>query len=299
MSMENVINTYNLSRTFGKTKALDDVSVSIGENKIIGLIGRNGAGKTTLLKTCAGYIRPTKGQVKIWDRKVWDNIDVLSDLIYVDDEIQYDSSLKLKDILFVCENSYKNWDKAFAEKLISYFGLDTNKKYKKLSRGMKTQFNIVVALSSRTKLMLFDEPTLGLDAAFRKEFYGILLNDYMKNPRTIIISSHLLSEIEDMLEEIVLIDKGKLVLHESVDDVRGRGILLNGRREILEPFIEGRRVLSRQELGASLIVGILNELADDERAHLEKNNVDISAISAQDMCIYLTNDDKGGFEDYV
>lgn len=300
MSEQTVISTQGLTRTYGKTKALNDFSISIDENKIIGLIGRNGAGKTTFLKACAGYIRPTTGKVNLWGKKVWDNIDVLSELIFVDEEIQYDSSLKLKEILFVCENSYKNWDSAFADRLISYFGLDVGKKHKKLSRGMKTQFNIVVALAARTKLMLFDEPTLGLDAAFRKEFYDILLKDYIKNPRTIIISSHLLSEIENLLEEIVLIDEGKLVLHESVDDVRSRGILLNGRQEILEPFVKDRRVLSKQVLGGSWIVGVLNDLSEDEIAHLENNHVDISAIGAQDMCIYLTEkDNKGGFEDYV
>lgn len=300
MSRQKVICTQDLSRNYGKTKALSNFSVSVDENKIIGLIGRNGAGKTTFLKICAGYIKPTTGKISLWGQKAWDNIDVLSQLIFVDEEIQYDSSLKLKDILFVCKNSYENWDNEFAQKLISYFDLDVSKKHIKLSRGMKTQFNIVVALAARTKLTLFDEPTLGLDAAYRKEFYNILLDDYIKNPRTIIISSHLLSEFENLLEEIILIDKGKLVLHESVDDVRSRGILLNGRQEILEPFVNDRRVLNKQVLGGSWIVSILNNLSDEDNEYLENNHVSSSSISAQDMCIYLTEEkNKGGFKDYV
>jgi ABC-2 type transport system ATP-binding protein len=296
--MQDVICTTNLTRMYGKTKALDNMTVSIGKNKIIGLIGRNGAGKTTFMKTCVGYIKPTSGNIKLWNQKVWDNIDVLSDLIFLDEEIQYDSKLKLKDIIFICENSYKNWDKEFAQKLLSYFNLDLKKRYKSLSRGMKTQFNIAVALASRTKLLLLDEPTLGLDAAVRKEFYEILLNDYIENPRTIIVSSHLLSEIEDMLEEIILIDNGKLILHESIDDVRARGIMLNGAKEILEPFTDERKVLTKQEMGNSWIVGILNNLSDEEYDYLQENNVDISPINAQDICVYLTNDNKGGFYDY-
>lgn len=294
-----VIACSGLTKKYGSTLALDNLSLEIGENKIIGLIGRNGAGKTTLLKTCAGFLRPTSGNVRLWGEPVWDNIRAISRLNFIDEEIQYDSALKLTDILFVCQNSYQNWDDAFAKRLVEFFGLNLKKKYKALSRGMKTQFNIVVALAARMPLTLFDEPTLGLDAAFRTEFYDILLKDYMKHPSTILISSHLLSEIEGMLEEIVLIDAGRLVLHESVDEVRSRGLLLNGSRAAIEPVVKDIRVFKRQELGNSLILSIENKLDPAQLAHLKDNHVDISSISAQDMCIYLTQGSKGGFDDYV
>ena len=164
---------------------------------------------------------------------------------------------------------------------------------------MKTQFNIIMGISSRMPITLFDEPTLGLDAAFRKEFYTILLKDYINHPRTIIISSHLLNEIENLLEEIILIDNGSLVLQDSMDSFQNYGVVLNGNKDIIKPFIENRQILNTSSLGNSMIVGIYNNLTNDDMNYLQQNNVDISKMSSQDACIYLTKSGKeGGFDGF-
>ncbi|AUS98247.1 hypothetical protein CDQ84_09535 [Clostridium thermosuccinogenes] len=283
-----------LTKKFAKTTALDSLTFSLDENKIIGLIGRNGAGKTTFLKTCAGYIKPTSGEIKVFGEKVFDNMNAISKLIYIYDDIKYNDSLRLGDILKLGPLYYKDWNSDFAVKLLKRFGLKDHMKYCKLSRGMKTQFNIIVGLCSRAPLSLLDEPTLGLDAAVRKDFYNILLNDYMEHPRTIIISSHLLSELENLLEEIVLIDNGKLVLHKSVEELQEYGVYLNGRSDIIGPFIKDKQVLSLRKLGNSIIAGIKNDLSDADRSYLSANNVDISKINVEDVCIYLTRKREDG-----
>lgn len=289
-----LIECHDLTKKYKDTIALNNFSCKIDENKIIGLIGRNGAGKTSFLKICAGYIKPTSGEINIFGQKVFDNINVLGNMIFIDEEIQYDTNLRLKDILELGKAYYKNWDEDFAKKLLAFFGLNEKKKYKKLSRGMKTQFNIIMGISSRMPLTIFDEPTLGLDAAFRKEFYNILLKDYMNHPRTIIISSHLLNEIENLLEEIILIDKGELVLHKPIEAIQNYAVILNGKKDIIEEFIKNKEILSNDQLGNNLIVGIKNDLSKDELTYLNENNIDVSKMSAQDVCINLTSKGKEG-----
>ncbi|MDP4093429.1 MAG: ABC transporter ATP-binding protein [Bacillota bacterium] len=292
--MSDVIYCEGLKKTYKNVEALKDLSLSIGENKMIGLIGRNGAGKTTFLKTCAGYIRPTSGEISVLGGKPFDNLDVLSNIIFIDEEIQYNTSMRLGEIFRLGAIYYKNWDDAFAKKLLRYFSLDVKQKYKKLSRGMKTQFNMIVGLSSRAPLTLMDEPTLGLDVAVRKEFYQIILKDYMENPRTFILSSHLMSELENMLEEMILIHEGKVVFQKSIEELQSYAVLLNGKQEVLKPFLENKKVLNTETFGNSIIAGIVNDLSEKDTLFLENNNVDISKVKIEDIYIWLTKNGKGG-----
>lgn len=284
-----VIKANNLTKEYKDKKALDNLTLSIAENKIIGLIGRNGAGKTTLLKTCAGKIRQTSGDIEILGEEIFDNINVLADLIFVDEESQFDSSYKVKEILNVAKCYYESWDNELANKLLKHFGLDSNKKYKKLSRGMKTQVNIIIGICCRTPLTIMDEPTLGLDAAVRKEFYSILLNDYIKHPRTIIISSHLLNEIDMLLEDIILIDEGKLLLQTTMEEFRNYSIELCGDSEFLSKYTKAKEIISESKFGNSANIVIRNDLSDKELKMLKNANVDIKSVSTQDLFIHMTS----------
>lgn len=292
--MNKIIYCNGLTKKYKLKEALGDLTLSIQENKMIGLIGRNGAGKTTFLKTCAGRLLPTSGEITVFGGKPFDNLDIISDLIYIDEEIEYSDAFKLSDILELYAIYYRNWDNAFAKKLIKYFNLNEKQKYKKLSRGMKTQFNMIVGLSSRAALTLMDEPTLGLDLAVRREFYNIILKEYIENPRTFIISSHLMSELENILEEMILIHNGKLVFQKSIEELQKYAILLNGKQEILKPFLENKTVLHSETFGNSLIAGILNDLKAEDSSYLEQKGVNISAAKIEDVYIWLTQNGKGG-----
>lgn len=292
-----VINCSNLAKQYKTKLAINNLSLSIDENKIVGLIGRNGAGKTTFLKMCAGYLRPTGGQLKILNEEVFDNINVLSELIFVDEEIKYHRTYRIKDIFELAQIYYKNWDAKFANKLLKYFNLDENQKYRRLSRGMKTQLNMIVGLASRAPVTILDEPTLGMDAAVRKDFYNILLKDYMDNPRTIVISSHLLNEIESLLEEIILIDNGELVLHKPIEEMQEYAVYLSGKKDVVEPYIRNKQVLNSEYMGNSLIAAIKNDLTDKEKEELLNKDIDISKVKVEDVCIYLTKKQRGGVFD--
>lgn len=282
-----------LVKNFGKKQALGGLNISIEENKIVGLIGRNGAGKTTLLRAIAGHIRPTFGEVMVWGEPVFDNINVLNRLIYIQPALPFEETVRLGRLLELAGVYYPNWDGRQAENLIRHFELNPRSRYRQLSTGMKAQFNLILGLCSRAPLTLLDEPTLGQDAAVRKEFYSLLLRDYMEHPRTLIISSHLLSEIENMLEEVILIKEGRLVLQEPVQKLQEMAVFLNGKREVVENFIRERKAMHVEGFGNSLIAAVQNDLSAADRVYLTENHVDISRVGVEDLCIYLTRKEGG------
>lgn len=294
----NAVTLQNLVKSFGNKNALDNISLELPENCIIGLIGRNGAGKTTLMKILAGHLRPTEGTVKVFDENPFDNIRVLSNIIYMDDE-RYNDSAVLRDLIDLAALSYSQFDKSVALKLLDYFNLPAKAKIKKLSKGMKTLFSLIIALISRSPLTMLDEPTLGLDAAHRKEFSSLLLKDYSNHPRTIIISSHLISELEGMMERVVLIDQGRLVFNKTIEDVQSHALYLTGHRRILEEM-EGRHsVIYKESMGERLVLGVVNDLTEEELRRLESSGIEISAMSVQDVCVNLTASSKGGVLDVI
>jgi ABC-2 type transport system ATP-binding protein len=282
-----------IKRYKGKT-ALDALTLSIEENKIVGLIGRNGAGKTTFLKTCAGFIKPTAGEIKVFGMRPFDRIETSSETLYIDETMQYDDSFRLEDILEICRICYKNWDAEFAKKLIKHFEINVKSKYTKLSLGIKTQFGMILGLASRSRLTLLDEPTLGLDAAARRDFNKILMDDYIRFPRTFIISSHLMTEMENLFEEMILIHEGKLVFQKPMDELQGYAVSISGRIEIMDRVLAGKKVINREEFGNSVIAGVINDLTNQETAYLEKNGADITRAKVEDILVWLTDNGKGG-----
>lgn len=292
------INCNSMSKSYHKKNVLNNINFSIDENKIIGLIGRNGAGKTTLLNICAGHLLPTSGEVKVFGEASFNNLNILSDLVLVSDDIQYHRSMKLSDVLKLGKVFYEKWDDAVARELLRHFDLNENLKYSNLSRGMKTQFNIIMGLSTRAKLTIFDEPTLGLDIVKRKQFYDILLKEYMEFPRTIIISSHLLSEIENLLEEVIILNKGEILLHKPIDDMQEYAIYLIGKKDSVLEFIKNKRTIFTEDLGNTVKVAIENDLSEKEILLLSEKGVFVSKVSIEDVFVYLTkSNERGEFND--
>jgi len=278
----------NLKKEYKNLLALNGLTVQIPKNKIIGLIGKNGAGKTTFLKTCVGRIKHTSGEIRIFGEEVFDNLNILSKLIFVDEELSYSTSYKVSDILKLASIYYDSWDNVLAEKLVNHFGLVREKKFKQLSRGMKTQINVIVGICSRMPLTILDEPTLGLDPAFRLDFYEILLKDFKDHPRTIIISSHLLNELENLLEEVILIDKGELILHSSMSDFSDYAVKLSSFDSDIGDLLEGKVILSEKEIDGTYEWIIKNELSKNDYHTLEKKKIRVTKVKPQDLFILLT-----------
>ncbi|MGM9929779.1 MAG: ATP-binding cassette domain-containing protein [Bacillus sp. (in: firmicutes)] len=290
-----VIECRELTKIYGRKKALHNLSFSLEENKITGLIGRNGAGKTTLLKIIAGFLKETSGEIKVLSKHPFNSLFVSANTIYIDQEMHLPSALNLGAILEEAERFYQNWDRELAKRLVDYFSLNRAEYHSDLSKGMKSIFNSILGICSRCALTIFDEPINGMDAGARKDFYRALLKDYIAHPRSIIISSHHLDEMEDLLEDILLIKNGQTFFHMPTSDVKEWAIGLRGRSSAVEGFIKNRDILFQKQLGAEhTYVVVKNDFQEEE---LSVAGIETSPVSASDVCIYVTNQNKGGIDD--
>ncbi len=293
-----VVECTGLKKSYKHVYAIENLSFAIEGKKITGLIGRNGAGKTTLLKLIAGYLRPTAGEITVFSRNPFNNINVSANLIFVDDHMIFPASFTLKDILKSVGSFYNNWDNEFALKLLDYFSLNPKQFHSKLSKGMQSTFNVIIGLASRCSLTIFDEPTTGMDAAVRKDFYRALLKDYVEYPRTVIFSSHLLNEIENILEDILLIKNGTKCLHLPVTEFKDYALGLRGNTQEVTRLLGGIEVLHREGFAPDSVFAIVkNDFSELKLQELKKAGILLSAVPTEDLCVYLTAKTKGGIDD--
>ena len=292
------VKTLELTKIYGRKRALDSLSVEFDENRITGLIGRNGAGKTTLLKLLAGYYRPSAGAVSVFGKNPYNNLDVSRNMIYVDDAMAFPHAFSLWEIVTEMKRFYPDFDLKLAENLMSFYGLNKRQKIAGLSKGMRSVFYALLGIAARAALTILDEPTTGMDAAVRRDFYRILLKEYIEFPRTVIISSHLLGELSGILEDIVLIDGGTLVTKLAADEAEAYAVGMRGPLEAVSRLTGARRVLHRDEFASGFVYqvaeGLLSPRETEEAREL---GVALQAVTAEALCIYLTENGRGGIDD--
>lgn len=248
--MTAVVEVTNLTRRYGHVTALDDVTLSIEEDSITGILGRNGAGKTVLMSILTAQESPTDGSVRVFGQDPRGNAPVLSRTCFIRDNQRYPDEYKLPHILKMGPLFYPGWDSALADRIVDEFAIPADRQVRKMSRGQFSAVGLLIGLASRAPLTFLDEPYLGLDITARTVFYDLLLADYAENPRTIIVSTHLIDEMEDLIENCVLLDKGKVLKAGTIDDLRSGGWELSGAWTDLEPLLRGARVLRKKQLGA-------------------------------------------------
>jgi ABC-2 type transport system ATP-binding protein len=293
-----IIECEGLTKMYGNNKALNQLSFVIEENRITGLIGRNGAGKTTLLKSIAGYYRTSAGSLKVFGLNPFQSLKVSANLIFIDDQMQFPPALTLSEILHSAGSFYENWNQGLADRLFTYFNFQKSQSHQSLSKGMKSTFNMIIGLCARCPLTIFDEPTTGMDSSVRKDFYRALLKDYLQYPRTIILSSHLLNEIEDILEDVLLIQSGKLKLHMSISDLKQYAIGLRGDSETIDEATRNVQVLYTETIGVNnKYVVVENQFSEFVLQKLKLTGLEISSVATDDLCVYLTSRHKGGIDD--
>lgn len=278
----------NISKSFGKTVALSDVNLNLEKDKIYGLLGRNGAGKSTLLNIITAQLFPSSGEVRIFGEPPYENDKALKNICIVKESGMFLKEVSVGDALDIASNFYANWDKELAERLLREFELDRKKAYKDLSLGMKSQLGIIVGLASRAPITIFDEPYIGLDAAGRQLFYDILLDDYTENPRTVILSTHLIDEVSNLLEDVIILHKGTVKLEGNTEDVRNKAFYISGIKDKVEKHISGKKVLNKEEFGKTMAVAVFDHISEKEKKEMEDDDLNISPVSLQQLFIFLT-----------
>lgn len=281
--MNIAIDTRGLTRVHGETRALDDVTVQIHANTITGLLGRNGAGKTTFMSLATAQDRPTSGTVEVLGRVPFEQAEVLEQLCFIRDNQRYPDDYKLKHALRAARIFYPNWDQTLADELVSLFRIPEKTIVKKFSRGQISALGIVLGLASRAAVTFFDEPYLGLDATARGYFYDVLLRDYQAHPRTIVLSTHLIDEMDRLLERVVILDRGKIVRDADVDDLRGAAHQVAGRAADVECYAAERKVLSRSRIGGLATAVLERAVSDEDRAAARAADLDLSPVTLQQL----------------
>lgn len=277
-----------LNKSYGKNKVLTDIDLNIEENKIYGLLGRNGAGKTTLLSLISNQILRDNGEIRLDGEEIFENSKAVEDICLVKDFPNSIGERKVRDVLAIAKIIYKNWDEEYKDYLVKEFNLNTKKKLLKLSTGNKTIVGLIIGLASRSRLTMFDEPTLGLDAAMRYKFYNLLLEDYEKKPRTIIVSTHLIDEVANLFEEVIILNDERITLKDEVSSLIQRSYFLSGREDLIDSIAKGKRIIHKEEFGSTKIVGIYGDLTEEEIKYIKDKNIEISNIPLQKLFIYLT-----------
>lgn len=218
--MKNAIEIRNLVKNYGDKFTLGEINLDIPSGIIIGLIGENGAGKTTLIKSILNIIRLDKGNIKIFEKDIKINESEIKENIgVVLDNMFFPELLMPKDINSIMKDVYKNWDEQLFNKYLSEFKLKNNQSIKSMSKGMRKKLEIATALSHHPKLLILDEPTSGLDPVVRNEVLDIFLDFIQDEEHTILLSTHITSDLEHIADKIIFINQGKVVLDQSRDDL--------------------------------------------------------------------------------
>lgn len=213
----NYIEIKNVTKYYSKTKALDNVNLQIPAGRIIGLLGKNGAGKSTLMRCILGFLK-YEGEIKVLAKQVnKSNRSINKEIAFIPDVSSLDDRLTVQQTINYVAALNDSWNAEKANNLLKKSELPLKRKVGNLSKGMKTKLYLLITLSLDVKILLLDEPTLGLDIVFRKEFFNTILGEFYNQDKTIIISTHQVEEVEQILQEIIFIDNGNIVLYENVE----------------------------------------------------------------------------------
>lgn len=282
--MANGIELRELSKDFKTVHALSNVSVTFEENKIYGLLGRNGAGKTTMLNLINNRLFPTSGAVLVDGLSAAENDKAQGEIFFVGEIQLIEDSCKVREYFKITAAFYEGFDMAYAERLAGEYGLGLNKKLRSLSTGYSTIAKLIAALATDARYLLLDEPVLGLDANHREKFYRDLLDNYGQNPRTIIISTHLIEEVSNVVEQVVIIKDGAVLLDKPTQEVRDMGYSVSGRAQEVDGYIKDKNVLSVEMLGGLKTACVLGT------PKAVPAELQITALDLQKMFVYLTNE---------
>ena len=216
-----VVEIKNLTRRFGAKTALDDVSLTVPAGVVFGLVGENGAGKTTLIKHVLGLLKAQKGTVRVFGKDpVEDPAGVLSRIGYLAEETSLPGWMTVHELMRYTQAFYPTWDEAFAEELRTEFGLESRAVVKNLSKGQRARAGLMAALSYRPDLLLLDEPSSGLDPIVRRDILGAIIRTIADEGRTVLFSSHLLSEVERVSDYVAMVRGGKIVFADALDTIK-------------------------------------------------------------------------------
>lgn len=283
-----VIKISNVCKKYGDTFAIDDISLTIEENKIYGLLGRNGAGKTTLLNAINNRIFLDEGDIYIDHKNLSEDKDGLGKIYFMTEQNLYPQSMKIKELFNWTSEFYPNFDMSYALELSRKFELNINKKIKELSTGYSSICKLINTMASGAEILMFDEPVLGLDANHRELFYSELMENYIEKPKTIILSTHIIEEVAQLLERVIIIKDGKLIKDENVEQLLTGCYCVSGLNKNIDAYIQEKKCISLDAMATFKSAVIIGENGDEEKQQQKELDLEVSKVELQKLFIHLT-----------
>jgi ABC-2 type transport system ATP-binding protein len=248
------IEARGLRKTFGTTVALDGVGLHVEEGRIVGLIGPNGAGKTTALNAILG-LTSYQGELRVLGRDPWTERDqLMRDVSFIADVAVLPRWIRVSQLLDYVAGVHPRFDRAKAEGFLAKTSIGRTSKVRELSKGMVAQLHLALVMAIDAKLLVLDEPTLGLDILYRKQFYDSLLNDYFDRTRTIVVTTHQVEEIQDVLTDVMFINRGRIVLNCSMEEFAARYLEVMVNPEQVDAARALKPIYERQVFGRSILL---------------------------------------------
>jgi ABC-2 type transport system ATP-binding protein len=249
-----VIEAHGLRKTFGATNALDGLDLKIEEGRIVGLVGPNGAGKSTALNAILGLIS-YQGELKVLSRDPWTDRDrLMQDVCFIADVAVLPRWMRVSQAFDYVAGVHPRFNRAKAEALLSKTDIRNSNRVRELSKGMVVQLHLALVMAIDAKLLVLDEPTLGLDILYRKQFYDSLLNDYFDGRRTILVTTHQVEEVQNVLTDVLFIDHGRIVFNSSMEQLELRYLELTVNPEQITAARALKPMHERQSLGRSILL---------------------------------------------
>jgi ABC-2 type transport system ATP-binding protein len=280
MDSQTVIRTENVVRRFGSTVALDGLDLEVKEGTIYGFLGRNGAGKTTTIKMLAALLRPDKGTVEVFSEDPWEHsVETKQRIGYLSETQVLFPWMRVEEIIRFCSNFYPKWDFEYTRNMLDSLGLDENKKIRHLSKGQQRQVGLILALSHHPDLLLLDEPAGGLDTVVRRDFLKGIIDLIQEHGKTVFISSHILTDIERVIDHVGIIDEGKMLVSGAVDDLKETVKRVRfGFRDGDMPEVPLPQVLKTRTSGNDMLVTVRDPDVHAIREFAEAHNADFEII---------------------
>jgi ABC-2 type transport system ATP-binding protein len=248
------IEAHGLRKAFGATIALEGVDLRVEEGRILGLIGPNGAGKTTALNAILGLV-PYQGELKVLGRDPWTERErLMCDVCFISDVAVLPRWIRVSQALDYVAGVHPRFDRAKAEHFLARTDISRASKVRELSKGMVAQLHLALVMAIDARLLVLDEPTLGLDILYRKQFYDSLLNDYFDRSRTILLTTHQVEEIEHVLTDVMFINRGRIVFNHSIEELEARYLEVSVRPEQLAAARALKPIYEREMLGRSTLL---------------------------------------------
>src|SRR5580698_8178997 len=248
------IEAHGLRKAFGTKIALDGIDLRIEEGRILGLIGPNGAGKTTALNAILGLI-PYQGELKVLGRDPWSERDrLMCDVCFISDVAVLPRWIKVSQAIDYIAGVHPRFDRAKAEEFLARTTINRASRVRELSKGMVAQLHLALVMAIDARLLVLDEPTLGLDILYRKQFYDSLLNDYFDHNRTIVVATHQVEEIEHVLTDVMFIDRGRIVFDRSMEELETQYLEVMVRPEQVAAARALKPMHERQAMGGSVLL---------------------------------------------